>query len=214
MAAMTRAQLLASIKREARVNSTTDYDTLIGEIIDDVMADVFSKERCYELRVIGTGTAMTNATATVALPENFQHVDEVRFTTDSMATYTRLSPKDDFTANAKVGSPKFWQIVGSNLYVFPYSQVTSSHQIYLDYFKTPTFASDDDVFEVFRLQAAVKKECITRVLEYLNQLEQASRMLSSAEMSLSRGKAANLEGRDRDSIDTRQPTPTVPADSK
>lgn len=213
---MTKAQLRTAIKLEARLASTTELDTMIYTIIDDVVADVFSKERCYELKVIGTGNAMAAATPTITLPSDFQHVDEVRFSTDNGATTpTKLRPKNDFTPISFTGVPEFWQIVGANLYVFPYSQVTTSHKIYLDYYKVPVFAVDADVFPVVRLQAAVKKECITRLLEYANSLEQASRMLASSEKSLERGTAANPEGRDRDSIDTRLPgTGTVPLDTK
>lgn len=212
---MTKTQLRDSIKREARQQSTNDLDTMIYEIIDDVVSDVFSKERCYELRVIGAGTAMTNATATISLPNDFQHVDEVRFSTDNGVTAPRLFPKNDNSQNTQVGTPKWWQIVGSALYVFPYSGVTTSHKIYLDYFKVPTFAADSDVFPVFRLQSAVKKEVIQRLLEYINSMDRAKAMADSMQMSLVRGKSANLEGRELDSSDTREPSfRTVPPDSK
>lgn len=212
---MTKTQLRAAIKREARIASTTDLDDMIYEIIDDVVADTFYKERCYELRVIGTGTAMANATATIALPADFQHVDEVRVSTDSGVTFTHLEPKNDFVYNKLTGTPLFWQIVGVTLYCFPYSLVTTSYKIYLDYFKTPTFAVDADVFPVFRLQAAVKKEVIARLLEYHNNIEQAKRMLESAAGSFERGSQANLEARGRSAIDTRSPNfETVPQDTK
>lgn len=215
MALLTKTQLRDAIKREARIQSTNDLDTMIYDIIDDVMTDTFSKERCYELRVIGSGTAMANATPTITLPADFQHVDEVRFSTDNGVTFTHLWPKNDFSYNVPTGTPKWWQIVGATLYSFPYSLVTTSHKIYLDYFKVPTFAADSDSFPVLRLQAAVKKECITRLLEYMNQLEQAQRMVASMGASLERGKSANLEARGRDSSDTRDPNfGPVPEDTK
>lgn len=214
MAAMTKTQLRDAIKREARVN-TADLDTLIYEIMDDVIADIFSKERCYELRVIGTGTAMSTGVATITLPTDFQHVDEVRWSIDSGVTFEPVKPKNDAVYNSKIGAPKFWQLVGATLYVFPYSQVTTAHKIYLDYFSLPNFDEDSDLFPVFRLQAAFKKECITRVLDYHNQLQQSERMLASAGQSLERGKSANLEARNLDSADTRQPNfETVPKDTK
>jgi len=215
MAVMTKTQLRDAIKREARQQSTTDLDTMIYDIIDDVVADTFYRERCYELRVIGTGTAMASATATIALPADFQHVDEVRFSTDNGVTFLHLFPKNDFVYNQLTGTPRFWQIVGTNLYVFPYGAVTTSHKIYLDYFKLPTFASDSDPFPVFRLQAGVKKEVMTRLLEYMGQLDQASKMLESSRMSFERGKSANLEARERDSADTREPNfRPVPPETK
>lgn len=212
---MTKTQLRDSIKREARIQTTNDLDVTVYDIMDGVYTDVFSKERCYELRIIGTGTTMANATPTVALAADFMHVDEAFFSTDNGVTQTRLWPKNDFAYVQPTGTPKWWMLQGTNLYVFPYSLVTTSHKIYLNYFKIAAFTADSDTFPVLRLQEAYKKLCVTRVLEYHNNLEQAARMLTGADTSLTSGKAANLEGRERDSIDTRQPGfGTVPADTK
>lgn len=215
MAALTKTLLRDSIKREARIASTNDLDAMIYEIIDDVVADTFYKQRCFELLVIGAGTAMTNASPLITLPGDFQHVAEVRFSTDSLVTQTKLVQQNDFVENTLTGTPKFWKIVGATLYCFPYSLVLNTHKIYLDYFKAPTFAADGDVFQVFRLQAAVKKECLTRVLDYHKDVEQAQRMAASAESSLSRGMDANRIARGRDAKDLRAPNfETVPQDTE
>lgn len=215
MALLTKTQLRDAIKREARQQSTNDLDTMIYEIMDGVLNDMLSKERAYEMKVIGSGTACANATATINLPGDFMHVDEVRFSTDSGVTQQYVFPKNDFSKITTVGTPKWWQIVGTTLYFFPYSLVTTSHKIYLDYYKTPTFASDSDNFPVLRFQEPFKKECVQRLLEYVKELDQAERMGTSADKSMSRAKDANREGRGRDSVDTREPAfGTVPEDTK
>lgn len=215
MAILTKTQLRDAIKREARIQTTNDLDVMIYDIMDGVVTDIFTKERCYELRVINAPITMTAATPTVTLPNDFMHVDEVFFSVDSGTTQLRLWPKNDFSYVQPTGTPKWWLLQGANLFVFPYSLVTTSHKIYLNYFKFPTFVADSDNFPVLRLQEGFKKLCVTRVLEYHNSLEQAARMLTGADTSMTSGKAANLEGRERDSIDTRQPGfGTVPADTK
>lgn len=206
MAALTRTLLIAAIKRESRIGDGTELDTLVGDILDDVVADVFYKERCFELRVVAAGVAMTASTPTINLPADFQNVDEVNFSKDNGDTMEKLLPKDDFVNLKITGIPQWWQLVGTTLYVFPYSLAAVAHKIFLTYFKTPTFSAAGDLFPVFRLQATVKKEAITRILDYLNDQARAQRMEASASGSLARGMAANPTARDFDPLDTRQPS--------
>lgn len=215
MAALTRTNLIAAIKLEARI-TTTDLDTIIGSMLDDCVEDMFSKERCYELRVADHALTPTLATATMALPANFHHIDQVKFNRTSTVTTTirHLFPKNDFVQYKTVGTPQFYEIQGTNLYVFPFSLLTTAHRILITYYKKPTFASGSDTFEVVRLQAALKKECIARIHAYQKQREDANWILENSDRSLGKGMDANPEGRERTSIDTRQPDfRTKPEDS-
>ncbi len=219
MPTLTRTQLIADIKLEARITGT-ELDTMIDGILSGVVEDCFFKERCFELRVVNAVLANpTVSTGIIALPAAFQHIDQVRYATSASAltsiTAKPLFPKTDFVNYVSIGIPKWFEIQGTNIYVFPYSLVATTHRVYIDYYSKPTFTSGSDSFPVLRLQESVKKEAIARLHLWHKQRDDAGVMMSLTDRSRAAGNAANPEQREVAPVDTRKPDyHTTPSGAK
>ncbi len=204
MPVLTRDNLVAAIKREARI-ANTELDTLIGEVLDGVVEDTFYNQRCPELKAVTTSFTLVNATATTALPGSFQHIEQLDYSTDSGTTYRQLWPKSDNVVYKSVGIPRWYEIQGTNLYLFPSSLILSTHTLKLTYYAKPTFTSGSTSFPVLRLQEPVKKEVISRLFLYHKDKMLHDAMVESSDKSLDKARSAVPEARNPDSIDTRQP---------
>lgn len=170
---MTRLQLITAIKREARIKNSTNLDTMVGEILNDVLVDYCNKTFYWELMKTDTAITAIAATGQYSLPADFQNLKQVRYGVGaSPVTMRQLLPQyDTIRRTSTYGLPMYFYLSsGSKLNVFPYSTIAVGDTILIDYYINPTtnFTADGDNFPVPRIEAAVKKEVIARLERFHN----------------------------------------------
>ena len=192
---MTRANLILAIKREARVKNSTNLDTMIGEILDDVTTDYCNRQQHFELRKVDTAITLTAGVGQYALPADFNSIACVRYAlqASNFNNYRELRPK---TATIKRTSPNGWPFYyflsqGFEINIFPFNAVSSADSMLIDYFVTPLsiFSASGDEFPVPRLESTVKKEVIMRLEKFHNDNAGAQMVSQDANSSYQAGQA-------------------------
>jgi hypothetical protein len=153
---MTRTDLITAIKREARIKNSTNLDTMVGEILDDVVTDYCNRQQYFELRKVDTVITLTDGVGQYALPIDFNTIAEVRYAlqVSNFNNYRVLRPK---TATVKRTNPNGWPFYfflsqGFEINIFPYDAVSSADSMLIDYFITP--------LSVFSAGADIKRELL------------------------------------------------------
>ena len=172
----TKAQLRTAIKREARINSSTNLDSMVDDIVADIMRDFCNKTRYYELLATDTVITAIAATGTYSLPVGFQNLSEIRYataTTGQIASslhYRTLIQKTDVVKRfSVVGYPMFYRLASAGkINIFPNSLIAATDSILIDYYIDPAtlYTTDASEFPIPRLEGAVKKAAIARVQRF------------------------------------------------
>lgn len=175
---MTLAELRTEVKLEARVKVSTNLDDMITHIIQEILRDYGNKARYREVLIIDSPITLVDSQSTYALPDDFQHMQGVRYS----VTGTRFLPLYEFTEGflriSDVGLPKYFQLCSTGLLVYPSSQIRTTNTLFISYYGDPAalYADDDADFPIPRLEATVKKMTIARIIRYMQQMEEADRM--------------------------------------
>lgn len=167
----TKAQLRASIKKEARIKSTDTLDGMVDDIVLEVLRDYCNKSRYYELLQENVAIVVVAGQQTYSLPANFHNLNAVRFGRGpTPTTFRNVSVQPASVRQTwSYGSPRFYRLVaGPKISFFPYGGVLTTDQIFIDYYADPgsLFLLDTDNFPIPRLESAVKKDTIARVLNF------------------------------------------------
>lgn len=168
---MTKAQLRTAIKREARINSSTNLDPLVDDIVADLMTDFCNKTRYHELLLENVPIVLIAATGAHSLPANFQNLACVRYGVGPSAqTFHELHKQTDVIHRQSIsGYPKFYRFVaGSKISMFPFDRVLATDSLLIDYYVDPAtlYTAENSPFPVPRLETAVKKAAIARVQRF------------------------------------------------
>lgn len=168
----TKAQLRDVIKREARIKSAANLDTLVDDIVADIMRDHCNKIQYAELLKTDVVVTLVNSQQNYDLPTDFQNFDQLRYgRTSTPSIYRVLKP---FNPNVKrsyaQGYPFFYRRVGSQILLWPYQAIMDTDQLLLDYYVHPAslYTTEDSVFPVDRLESVVKKEAIARLQRFMS----------------------------------------------
>lgn len=205
MALMTRTQLRDAIKLESRLTDT-DLDTMIYQIMDGVLDTIMFAERIDEQLVIDTtGLIPSAGSGVIALPASFQHFKQVRFSVNSGVDLIQLYPANDMTLVKSVGTPTHYLKQGTNIFVFPYSLILTTHRVYVDYYSKPTFSSDSDNFPALRLQDAFKQQVLARLMTWHSDMEKMQAMKTGGKEDQGLVMKSTPVARTIAPIDTRQP---------
>lgn len=177
---MTRAELITAVKREGRILVGANLDTLVSNIIDEILVDYCNLARYYELLTEGEEITLVDGRQSFELPDDFGHLAAVRYGRGpATATIFRsvLPQPQSVNQTYSQGFPRFYRLVSGNKISFwPYGNIVATDQLFIDYYINPTsiFLSDDDAFPVPRLESSVKKDAIARVQRFHSANEEAT----------------------------------------
>jgi len=170
----TFGELQTQIKREARVQGTDELDTFVSDVVKEVHDQHTERQRFDELLVPDYDITLAYQEPWVGLPEDFQHLKEVRFSTDG-SSFRELDVRGDFhQKRGNYGLPKFYEKVDRSIKLYPYDGIQSTHHVQIDYYKTATLDSTAANMPVNKLVPVVRREVISRVHLFYKENEQAS----------------------------------------
>lgn len=167
----TKLQLRSAIKREARIKTATNLDTMIDDIVTDIMRDYCNKTRYWELLSEGVVIALVGAQQAYALPADYQNMSTVRYGRGpNPTTFRAVSPQPETVKQTWSGGfPRFYRLVrGPKISFWPFADIVVADQLKIDYYIDPAsvYILDSDAFPVPRLESAVKKDAIARVQRF------------------------------------------------
>lgn len=191
----TKAELRAAVKREARIKSSNNLDSLVDEIITDILRDHCNKARYYELLKERVGISLVDEQQAYALPDDFQNLEVVYYGRGPNPTTTRII--DLQPASVKQtwfnGIPRFYRMVaGPKISLWPYGSILAMDQLQIDYYVDPAslFVDDSDNFPIPRLESAVKKDAIARVQRFHAASQEAQIMDADGQASFNAAQSA------------------------
>ncbi len=184
----TKAQLRTQIKQEARIKTGTNLDTLVDAIVADILRDLGNSTRHPELLIIDEELTAVDATATYALPADFQNLLAVRYGIGPNATYFRTLTEQLQRVNQSnaIGYPKWYRITsGLSLTFFPYENILATDSIFIDYYCDPNglYILESAPFPVPRLESTVKKKAIARLQRFHASNQESQLMRQDAQDS-------------------------------
>lgn len=196
MAASTKAQLRAAIKREARVVTNANLDSLIDDIVADILRDYCNLTRQWELLKEGIPIVLVAGQQSYSLPADFQNFGVVRYGRGPNPTKFRVvevQTENVMQGNAR-GWPRFYRLVsGPKISFWPYDSVVVADQLLIDYYIDPAsvYVADDDIFPVASLESAVKKDAIARVQRFHSANQEAQMTDADSAASFNASNAAS-----------------------
>ena len=183
----TLTELREQIKQEARVKGADNLDTFIDNTINELLCDYAAKNRYFEFLETNHPITTVLNTGNYALPDDFIEARMIRY--QNINGYTRtLNLRPVYIETARGHSPKWYELAGGNLLIFPFDDVPVGETILIDYYKFPETLVSASVFPVPKLVAAIKRETIHRVLLYNEKLQLAAAFKGEAVDSETRSK--------------------------
>ena len=161
---ITIQQMIDQIKVEARIAGANNYDITVLAIINELLMTHTMTERYQEL--IDEATIVTTAgMGLYALPENFANIRTVWYGREAEPPRARtLRFKNDFIEQSRDGvEPNYYELVGGQLFIFPYGGVLATDQLEIEYWQIPNAVATTDTFPISRLYPVIKKEAISRM---------------------------------------------------
>jgi hypothetical protein len=196
---MIKSDFRDAVKLESRIAVSDDLDTLIDNVVADILTDIGNKARFHEVYFPDSPIALTDAIGTYNLPAGYQNLNvlDVRFrvgpgVTDSYRVLKEMTPVIMRTANR--GLPfYFFLSSGLQINLFPFESILATHTFFVSFYKNPSdlFLIDSDPFPIPRLEGTVKKEAIARVARYHEALQLGQVMSQDASSSLVSSRSAS-----------------------
>jgi len=170
----TFGQLRTQVKLEGRVKGTDQLDGFVDDLIREVHDQHTERQRFDELFEPDRALTLESASGVVTLPEDFQHLSEVRFSTDG-SSFRRLDVRGAYHfKRGNYGYPKFYEKTGSNIRLYPPGDILDTHSLHIDYYKRATLDSSNDIMPVDKLVPLVRREVISRVHLYYKEQQSAT----------------------------------------
>lgn len=194
---MTKSELRTAIKREARILTDSNLDSLIDDIIVDILRDLCNLARYHELLKEGIAVVLVDAQQSYNLPNDYGNLAVVRYGRGANpTTFRQIKMQGENVRQTWSGSgyPVFYRLVsGPKLSLFPYSNVLATDQLVLDYYIDPlsVFDGEDDDFPVPRIEGAVKKQAIARIQRFSSSMPEAQATTQDAAGSFNASNAAS-----------------------
>ena len=176
---ITVQQFLDGIKREAKLENSSDLDQLIIDKTNDILQEYTKTQQYQEMFKLDTPLACVTATSLVALPSDYAYIkDTIRFVQQSSGMQFPLTklrtiqfPQD--------GIPTSYRITFGQIFLYPFDQIVSGDQLLIDYYALcPTITNDTNTstglpsnlpFQTFYVK--VKNEVLARLALYQHDLE-------------------------------------------
>jgi len=175
---MTVQQFLDSIKREAKLEGSTDLDQLIIDKTNDILQEYTKTMQYQEMFKLDTVIACTAATSLVNLPSDYAYInDTIRYKT--AAGVIKPLTKLRVSHYPETGTPETYRITFGQIYLYPFSAIATGDSIVIDYYAlAPTITNDSSSttglpsnlpFQTFYVK--VKNEVLARLALYQHDLE-------------------------------------------
>jgi hypothetical protein len=187
---LTLAQLREQIKIEGRVKGSDSLNLYIDGVVNELLLDYAQKNRYFEFLVTNVAIPTLEATGSYDLPSDFMSMRLVRYRTANGYTRT-LKARPPFIETANGTLPRWHEVAGDQIIIFPVDDLPAAETLLIDYFKVPETLTDDDPFPVPRLLPSVKLQAISRVLIYNDQLQSAAALKGDAVENEVRSKPAS-----------------------
>lgn len=169
----TLAELRNLVKIESRVNGSANLDIFIDALINELLSDFAGKNRYFELLIINQEISTILNSGIYNLPDNFVAMRLVRYKQTNTNYFYTLNPRPQYIETARGRRPKWYDVAGNTLSIFPSDDIPANDTIFLDYYKYPQLLTGTSIFPIPKLVAPVKLEAIRRVLIYDNDLQAA-----------------------------------------
>lgn len=192
----TKAQLREAVKREARIKSGANLDTLVDEIIEDILRDYCNLTRQWELLKEGVAIPLIAGQQSYALPADYHNLGVIRYGRGPAPGKFRvieLQP-DGLSQTYSQGYPRFYRLVsGPKISFWPYAAIMANDVLLLDYYIDPAsvYVADNDPFPVNNLESAVKKDAIARVQRFHASTTEAQMTNADSAASFNASNAAS-----------------------
>lgn len=167
----TKTQLREAIKREARIKSGANLNTLVDDIVADIMRDYCNLARYYELLKEEVAIVLVAHQQSYSLPADFHHIAMLKYGRGPIPhPYRVIEPQpESVRQTSRSGYPRFYRLVSqSKISFWPYYEIAVADELLLDYYVDPAslYLLDADPFPVPRLESAVKKDAIARIQRF------------------------------------------------
>lgn len=163
---MLISTLIGSIKFEAKVNATSEYDAWILDVLNEELLILSSKEN-YQENIAETTLTLVAGQGYVDLPTDFVRFlsnDRLKFySTNNPDSYSNLNEVSMLDRKRVTGSPTGYEIRNNRLYFYPYSLVEANHRINLIYIKSPIPITTASIISN-QFAAVIKHKAISRIL--------------------------------------------------
>lgn len=163
---MIYSDLLTKIKREAQLNSSSQYDDAILEIVNDELLKLCQKQNYSECEVFAHTIACADATGYVALPTNFLRLipGTMSFVDSEGEVYPlKKSTGREMDKLWVQARPAIYHIANRRINFLPYEDVTTDDSIKLSYYKSISISSpSEELPDIFA--STVQAESIFRLL--------------------------------------------------
>lgn len=186
----TLSALRELIKKESRIKGSDNLDDFVDGLVNELLCDYVQKSRFFELLNTNVPITTTLNNGTYSLPDDFIVMRMVRYKeTASNSNFIRtLNPRPQYIETANGQRPRWYDLAGNSLLIFPFDVVPANDTLLIDYYKFPATLEADDIFPIPRLVAPVKLEAIRRVLLFNQQIQEAQ---------LIKGDSVDIESRSR-----------------
>ena len=176
-------QLVDQIKVEGRVAGANTYDITILAIINELLLEYSEKDRYAAFLVKGAPVVLAVATSDYELPADFSNIRTVYFWRQGQPVMARtLRFKGDFVEQSRDGlEPKWYEIVGDTISIFPFGDVKLTDNMTIDYWKVPNALELTDTFPVPKLIPVIKKAAIARMHTVNSKINEADRFNAQAD---------------------------------
>lgn len=175
------SSLISEIKFEAKLNSTTQYDSWLLSVLNEELNALYAKHN-YSDNVADTVLVFTAGTPYITLPTNFVRMESnIRlkfYDVNSPNSFSFIDPTTDRRRKYSQGFPRYYEIKNGRIYFYPYDASTADHRIDLSYYKSPSNLTLVSTVK-FEFASVIKHRAIGRML-ILSESKMASAHLSLA----------------------------------
>jgi hypothetical protein len=179
---VTFQQLVDQIKVESRIKGANNFDITIKALINELLLTETETARYSALLVRGHEIGIADGEGSVNLPADLANICRVWYSRTGEPIRARvLNHKNDFVEESRNGGePKYYDLAGDQLIIWPYSQVLSTDNLQIDYWKYPQkLENDTDVFPVAKLIPVIKQKAIARLHILEKDMNAADRLNAS-----------------------------------
>lgn len=187
------SELRDLVRAEAGISGLQEYETLIDSIINQELQTLTGKAKYSELEMVIVFTSSVGGAFQFDLPADFQLMGSVnyqRLTSDPNFNCVLSPGSKDLWLTQLMGYPQYYRRVGSQIWMYPYTNILSGETFSLTYYKRPVLTLDSDIVPVPSLEKVLQQLVMGRMLRMTD--------TKRAQMATADGKQTWLETRAQD----------------
>lgn len=187
------SELRDLVRAEVGISGLQEYETLIDSIINQELQTLTGKAKYCELEMVMVFTSSIDGMFQFDLPADFQlmgSIDYKRPISDPDFNCVLSPGSKDLWLTKLMGYPQYFRRVGSQIWMYPYTNILSGETFSLTYYKKPSLVLDSDVVPVPSLEKVIQQLAMGRMLRMTD--------TKRAQMATADGKQTWLETRAQD----------------